>query len=493
MNNIFNIPFTDRTLSHDKAYIDGCWVEADNHSSIAVTNPANAEVIGHVPNMGQAETARAIASAYSAFAAWRRLTANARADLLKSWHRLILEHISDIAKLITLEEGKPLAESTAEVRYGASFIEWFAEEGKRVDGQFIPTFDQNKRILTLKQPVGVVAAITPWNFPLAMATRKLAPALASGCTVVLKPAEETPFTALAIAELAHRAGIPRGVLNVITGEPIEIGKELTGNNLVRKVTFTGSTEVGKTIMSQCSTSIKNISLELGGNAPFIVFDDADIDLAVAGAVAAKFRNAGQTCICANRFLVQETVYDEFTSRLAHKVSSLKLGDGLTEGTQVGPLINEKAIGKVEHLVADAMRKGARILIGGKRHPACGTFYEPTIIADVSLAMEILQTEIFGPVAPIMRFSTEAEALALANDTDYGLAAYFYTQDIGRAWRFAEGLEYGMVGINEGIISTEIAPFGGMKQSGIGREGAKTGIDEYVETKYLCIGGINASA
>lgn len=489
MKNSISTYLADKQLLRNKAYINGCWVEANNKSTISVTNPANGECIGCVPNMGKHEAAMAVDAAFLAFDEWRSLTAKNRSIILMSWYYLIINNLNDIAKIITFEQGKPLKEARDEVRYGASFIEWFAEQGKRIYGEVIPTFDQNKRILTIKQPIGVVAAITPWNFPIAMATRKIAPALACGCTIVLKPSEETPFTALALAELAQRAGIPNGVLNVITGSSIEIGEEITSNKKVRKVTFTGSTKVGKSIMSQCSTSIKKISLELGGNTPFIIFDDADIDLAVAGAIASKFRNAGQTCICTNRFIVQDAIYDKFTRRLTHEVSTLKVGDGFTEGTDIGPLINEAAICKVEHLVADAANKGARIVIGGKRHKKGGTFYEPTVICDILPEMEIIHKEIFGPVATIMSFSTETDALNIANDTCYGLAAYFYSRDIGRVWRVAEGLEYGMIGINEGLISTEIAPFGGMKQSGIGREGSKDGINEYVETKYLCMGGI----
>lgn len=488
MNDIIASHLADTGLWRDKAYINGCWKEAEDKSTIPVTNPATGECIGYVPNLGKSETAQAIDAAYEALSSWRKRTAKDRSALLKAWHGLILDNLEDIAAMITLEQGKPLAESRAEVRYGASFIEWFAEEGKRTYGETIPTHAAGKRILTIKQPVGVVAAITPWNFPFAMAAKKLAPALASGCTLVLKPAEDTPFTMLAIAELAQRAGIPAGVFNVITGAPEEIGRELTCNRKVRKVSFTGSTEVGKRIMSQCSDTIKKISLELGGNAPFIIFDDADLDLAVAGAVASKFRNAGQTCVCTNRFLVQDTLYEEFSRRLVQEVSSLQVGDGFAEGTYIGPLINEAAVRKVEDLIADAVRQGALVIAGGKRKS--GTFFEPTVICKVSQEMAIAQEEIFGPVATIMRFSTDAEALALANDTRYGLAAYFYSRDIGRVWRMAEGLEYGMVGINEGLISTEVAPFGGMKESGIGREGSSHGIEEYMETKYLCMGGID---
>jgi succinate-semialdehyde dehydrogenase/glutarate-semialdehyde dehydrogenase len=480
---------TDARLLRSDAYVNGTWIAADAGGRFAVRNPADGTVLAHVPALGAAETGRAIAAADASWPGWRERTAKDRAALLRRWHDLILANADDLALLMTLEQGKPLAESRGEVTYGAAFIEWFAEEGKRIYGDTIPAHLPGKRLLVLKQPVGVVAAITPWNFPIAMITRKVGPALAAGCTIVIKPAEDTPLSALALAELADRAGLPAGVLNVVTGEPEAIGGELTSNPLVRKLSFTGSTEIGKLLMRQSADTVKKISLELGGNAPLIVFDDADLDAAVTGAIASKFRNAGQTCVCANRLLVQDGVYDEFAARFSQAVSALRVGSGMEDGVQQGPLINEDAVTKVEGLIADALDKGARVVLGGKRHPLGGTFFEPTVLADVRPGMALVHDEIFGPVAPLVRFASEDDAIAIANDTPYGLAAYFYSRDIHRVWRVAEALEYGIVGINEGIISTEVAPFGGMKQSGIGREGSKYGIEEFLEIKYLCMGGL----
>ncbi len=479
----------DAGLLRDQSYVDGQWIAGDSGERVAVTNPADGNVVGHIPVLGAAETRRAIDAAAAALPAWRARTAKERAVVLRRWFELIMAAQDDLALLMTMEQGKPLAEARGEVAYGAAFIEWFAEEAKRVYGDTIPPHLPGRRLVVTKEPVGVVAAITPWNFPIAMITRKCAPALAAGCTVVIKPAEDTPLSALALAVLAERAGLPAGVLNVVTGDAVAIGGELTANPTVRKLSFTGSTEVGKLLMRQCADTVKKVSLELGGNAPFIVFDDADLDAAVEGAMASKYRNTGQTCVCANRLLVHDRVYDGFVARLAQAVSALKVGAGTEAGVQQGPLINEAAAAKVEQLIADATAKGARVVLGGKRHPLGGTFFEPTILADVTAAMACVQEEIFGPVAPLIRFSTEAEAVALANDTAYGLAAYFYSRDIGRVWRVADALEYGIVGINEGIISTEVAPFGGMKQSGIGREGSKYGIEEFLEIKYLCMGGL----
>ena len=479
---------TDPRLFHQQAYLNGTWVDAHQQVVIEVTNPVDNSVLGTVPNMGQAETREAIAAAHAAFPEWRGKLAKERAVMMRRWFDLIMENQQDLAVLMTAEQGKPLAESLGEVAYGASFIEWFAEEAKRVYGDVIPEPIPGQRIVVIKQPIGVVAAITPWNFPIAMITRKIAPALAAGCTVVIKPAESTPFSALALAELAERVGFPKGVINIVTGMPEEIGAELTANPLVRKLSFTGSTAVGKLLMQQCASTVKKISLELGGNAPFIVFDDADIDAAVAGAMASKYRNTGQTCVCANRLLIQDSIYEEFAAKLAQAVSQLKVGDGLKGETQQGPLINRAAVEKVENHINDAVAQGAKIVCGGKRHALGGTFFEPTILADVTAAMRIAREETFGPVAPLFRFKTEDEAIRLANDTPFGLAAYFYSRTLGRAWRVAEALEYGMVGINEGVISTEIAPFGGVKESGIGREGSKYGIDDFLEIKYVCMGG-----
>ncbi len=476
-------------LFRQQAYIGGAWVDADSGMTFDVTNPANGEVLGTVPQMGRAETARAIKAAEAALPQWRTKTAKERAAILRKWYELILSAQDDLAKLMTAEQGKPLAESMGEVAYGASFIEWFAEEGKRLYGEYIPTHAADKRIQVIKQPIGVVASITPWNFPNAMITRKCAPAMAAGCTVVAKPAEDTPFSALALAELADRAGVPKGVFNVVTGVPAEIGQEITSNPAVRKVSFTGSTAVGKLLMKQCADTVKKVSLELGGNAPFIVFDDADLDAAVAGVMASKYRNTGQTCVCANRIYVQDGVYDAFAEKMAQAVGELKVGSGFEDGVAQGPLINEQAIEKVERLVADAVGHGAKIKVGGARHELGGTFYTPTILTDVTNEMACATEEIFGPVAPLYRFTDEADVIEKANNTQYGLAAYFYARDIGRVYRVAEALEYGIVGINEGIISTEVAPFGGVKESGLGREGGKYGIEEFVEVKYLCLGGI----
>lgn len=480
----------DSSLFRQQAYIDGSWVDADQGAVNAVRNPANGETIAQVPDMGAAETKRAIAAADAALPAWRAKTAKERAAILRKWFELIMANQEDLARIMTLEQGKPLAEARGEVAYGASFVEWFAEEGKRTYGDVIPSPTGDKRLVAIKQPVGVTAAITPWNFPIAMITRKVAPALAAGCTSVVKPAEATPLSALALAELGERAGIPKGVLNVVTtAHPAAVGEELTANPTVRKLSFTGSTPVGKRLMAQCADTVKRVSLELGGNAPFIVFNDADIDAAVKGALASKYRNAGQTCVCANRFIVQDGVYDLFAEKLAQAAAAMKVGDGLQPDVQIGPLINQAAIAKVDGLVADAVGKGATALIGGARHALGGNFYAPTVLTNVTADMAVAQEEIFGPVAPLFRFKTDEEAVALANNTRYGLAAYFYSRDIGRVWRVAEQLEYGMVGINEGMISNEVAPFGGVKESGIGREGSHYGIDEYLSIKYLCMGGI----
>jgi len=480
----------DMSLFRQQCYIDGAWVDADNKSTIAVHNPADGVQIGTVPNMGQAETRRAIEAANAAWPAWRAKTAKERAAILRKWFELMMANVEDLAVLMTVEQGKPLAESRGEVAYGASFIEWFAEEAKRIYGDTIPAQSPDRRIVVIKEPVGVCAAVTPWNFPNAMITRKAGPALAAGCTMVIKPASMTPYSALALCELAERAGIPKGVVSVVTGASGPIGKELTSNPLVRKFTFTGSTEVGKQLMQQCATTVKKVSLELGGNAPFIVFDDADLDAAADGALASKYRNSGQTCVCANRVFVQDGVYDKFAKKLAEKVEAMKVGSGLEAGVVQGPLIDMKAVEKVEEHIADALAKGARVVTGGKRHEKGGQFFQPTVLADVNTSMKITHEETFGPVAPLYRFKTEEELIKLANDTEYGLAAYFYSRDIGRIWRVAEAIESGIVGINIGIISTEVAPFGGMKESGIGREGSKYGIDEFLEVKYLCMGGID---
>jgi len=479
----------DGALLRQQCYIDGQWVDAKSGDTVKVTNPASNDVIGTVPSLGVAETRAAIEAAAAAFPAWAARTAKDRAGLLRRWHDLMMQNADDLAALMTAEQGKPLAEAKGEVAYAASFIEWFAEEGKRLYGDLIPGHQPDKRILVLRQPVGVVAAITPWNFPAAMITRKAGPALAAGCTFVCKPATQTPYSALAMAELAHRAGIPKGVFNVITGPSTALGGEMTSNPIVRKLTFTGSTEVGKKLMAQCVGTLKKVSLELGGNAPFIVFDDADLDLAVQGAIASKYRNTGQTCVCANRLLVQEGVYDAFVAKLVEAVRKLRVGDGLKGATDQGPLIDAKAVAKVEEHIADAIGKGGKVVLGGKRHALGGTFFEPTIITGVTPNMMVAREETFGPVAPIFSFRDEKEAIRMANDTEFGLASYFYTKDLARGFRVAEGLEYGIVGLNTGIISTEVAPFGGVKESGTGREGSKYGILDYTELKYLCIGGI----
>ncbi len=479
----------DASLLRQQCYLDGQWVDADGKGTIPVVNPATGGVLGTIPRMGAAETRRAIAAADAAWPAWRSKTAKERATILRRWFDLMMASQDDLALIMTAEQGKPLAEAKGEIAYAASFIEWFAEEGKRTYGEVIPTVAADRRLVVIKQPVGVCAAITPWNFPAAMITRKAAPALAAGCTMVLKPATQTPYSAFALAVLAERAGVPKGVFSVITGSSAEIGGELTASPVVRKLTFTGSTEVGAKLMAQCAPTIKKLSLELGGNAPFIVFDDADLDAAVEGAMASKYRNAGQTCVCANRLLVQEGVYEAFVQKLAAKVSGLKVGNGQEAGVTTGPLIDEAAVQKVEEHVSDALAKGGRVVAGGKRHALGGLFYEPTIIADVTTAMKVTREETFGPVAPVFRFKTEAEAIAMANDTEFGLASYFYARDMGRIWRVAEGIESGMVGINVGIISNEVAPFGGVKQSGLGREGSRHGIEEFMEVKYLCMGGI----
>ncbi|MES9900035.1 MAG: NADP-dependent succinate-semialdehyde dehydrogenase [Sedimenticola sp.] len=475
------------SLFRQQAYINGSWVDASSAATMTITNPANGHVLGTVPEMGGDETREAIEAADKAWPAWREKTAAERSALLMRWRDLMMENQEDLAQLMTAEQGKPLAEARGEVVYGASFYEWFAEEAKRIYGETIPSHQADKRILVLKQPIGVCAAITPWNFPIAMITRKAGAALAAGCTMVIKPGEDTPFSALALCELAEQAGIPAGVINVVTGVPQDIGAELTSNPTVRKLSFTGSTAVGKLLMRQCADTMKKLSLELGGNAPFIVFDDADLDAAVEGAMASKYRNSGQTCVCANRFLVQDTVYDIFAEKLAVAISTLQVGEGTEKGVTQGPLINEAAVEKVERHIGDAVAKGARVTVGGARHAKGGTFFQPTLLTNVSTNMLVSSEETFGPVAPLFRFSDEAEAIKLANDSEFGLAAYFYSRDLGRGWRVSEALEYGIVGLNSGIISTAVAPFGGVKQSGIGREGSRHGIDEYLEMKYVCMG------
>jgi succinate-semialdehyde dehydrogenase / glutarate-semialdehyde dehydrogenase len=479
----------DPKLFHQQCYIDGQWVDADGGQTIAVTNPATGVVIGAIPKMGAGETRRGIEAADRALKAWGAKTAKERSAVLRKWFDLMMANQDDLALIMTSEQGKPLAEAKGEIAYAASFIEWFGEEGKRIYGDVIPPHQADKRIVVVKQPIGVCGAITPWNFPAAMITRKAGPALAAGCTMVVKPATQTPFSALALAELAARAGVPKGVFSVVTGSAREIGAELTGNPIVRKITFTGSTEVGRVLMQQSAATVKKVSLELGGNAPFLVFDDADLDAAVDGAMISKYRNAGQTCVCANRILVQDGVYEEFAAKLAAKVKALKVGPGTETGVTIGPLIDANAIAKVEEHVQDAVSKGAKVVVGGKRHALGGLFYEPTLLTGVDTTMKITKEETFGPVAPLFRFKTEQEGLAMANDTEFGLASYFYARDIGRIWRVGEGLESGMVGINTGLISTEIAPFGGVKQSGLGREGSKYGIEDYLSVKYMCIGGI----
>jgi succinate-semialdehyde dehydrogenase/glutarate-semialdehyde dehydrogenase len=485
-----SIQLSDQALLKTQAYINGQWVDADSGGTVAVTNPANGEVIAEVAKCSTAETRRAIEAAAQALVDWRQRTAKERAACLRKWFNLMMEAQEDLALIMTLEQGKPLAEARGEIAYGANYIEWFAEEGKRIYGDTIPQPSNDKRIVCIKQPVGVVACITPWNFPNAMLTRKIAPALAAGCTVVCKPANATPLSAYAFTELAERAGIPPGVINMVTGETAAIGKELTSNPIVRKLTFTGSTPVGKQLMAECAQTVKRTSMELGGNAPFIVFDDADLDSAVAGAMISKYRNAGQTCVCANRILVQEGCYDAFAEKLAEAVRGLKMGDGTEEGVNVGPLITEQAANDMEAFVEDAVAKGATRVVGGNRSDLGSQFFEPTILTNVNGEMRVFREEIFGPIAPLFKFSTEEEAVQMANDTEFGLACYFYSRDIGRIWRVAESLEYGIVGINEGIISNEMAPFGGVKESGQGREGSKYGLDDYLEIKYMCIGGID---
>ena len=479
----------DPDLFRQQCYVDGAWSDADSGDTIPVTNPATGKAIGTVPKMGEAETRRAIEAANRAWPAWRRKTAKERGAILRRWYDLMMANQDDLAVLMTTEQGKPLAEAKGEVAYAAGFIDWFAEEGKRVYGDTIPAPNEDWRIVVTKQPIGVCAAITPWNFPAAMITRKVGPALAAGCTMVVKPATQTPYSAFALAVLAERAGVPKGVFSVLTGKAGEIGGEMTSNPTVRKITFTGSTEVGKLLMKQSADTVKKVSMELGGNAPFLVFDDADLDAAVEGAIAAKFRNTGQTCVCANRILVQEGVYDAFADKLATAVAKLKVGNGLEAGVAQGPLIDEAAAEKVEEHIADAVGKGARVAVGGKRHKLGGTFFEPTVLVDVTTEMAVTREETFGPVAPLFRFKTEEEAIALANDTEFGLASYFYSRDIGRVWRVAEALESGIVGVNAGVISTVEAPFGGFKESGVGREGSKYGIEDYLQIKYVCMAGV----
>ena len=481
---------SDAALLKTQAYIDGQWADADGGDTLPVTNPATGETIAEIAKCGTAETRRAIEAAEKAQVEWRKRSSKERAAVLRKWFNLMMESQEDLAQILTAEQGKPLAEARGEIAYGASYIEWFAEEAKRIYGDTIPQPSDDKRIIVIKQPVGVVACITPWNFPNAMLTRKIAPALAAGCTVVCKPANETPLSAFAFAELAERAGVPAGVINIVAGVTREIGAELTSNPTVRKLTFTGSTEVGKLLMEQCAGTVKRTSMELGGNAPFIVFDDADLDEAVKGAIICKFRNAGQTCVCANRILVQEGVYDEFAEKLMEATGALKLGNGVDEGVNVGPLINEGAANDVLGFVEDAVAKGANVAAGGGRSDLGACYLQPTVLTNVSPDMRVFREEIFGPVAPLFKFRTEDEAIAMANDTEFGLACYFYSRDVGRIWRVSEGLEYGIVGINEGIISNEMAPFGGVKESGQGREGSKYGLDDYLEIKYMCVGGLD---
>jgi succinate-semialdehyde dehydrogenase/glutarate-semialdehyde dehydrogenase len=483
------IALKDPSLFKTKAYIAGEWIQSDDETTLEVQNPATGELLGKIPRMGQQEARRAIEAANRAWPEWRKKTAKQRSIILRAWHDLMLENADDLALILTTEQGKPLAEAKGEILYAASFLEWFAEEAKRVYGDTIPTPANDKRIVVTKEPIGVCAAITPWNFPAAMITRKVGPALAAGCPIIVKPAEATPFSALALAVLAERAGVPAGIFSVVTGDPKAIGSEMTANPIVRKLSFTGSTAVGRLLMAQCAPTVKKVSLELGGNAPFIVFEDADLDAAVAGAIASKYRNSGQTCVCTNRFYVHDKVYDAFAAKLRDAVEQLKVGRGTEDGVTQGPLINEAAVLKVESHIEDALAKGARIVTGGKRHALGHGFFEPTVLSDVTPAMKVARDETFGPLAPLFRFSSDEEVIALANDTEFGLASYFYSRDIGRVWRIAEALEYGMVGINTGLISNEVAPFGGVKQSGLGREGSHYGIDDYVVIKYLCVGGV----
>jgi len=480
----------DPSLLRSQAYIDGAWVDADSNETFPVTNPATGELIVEVARVGAAETARAIAAAERAMQDWKEQPAKARAQVLRRWFDLLMANQEDLAIIMTAEQGKVLAESRGEVAYGAAFVEWFGEEAKRIDGDVIPGPSSDKRIICIKQPVGVVAAITPWNFPNAMIARKAAPALAAGCSIVIKPATETPLSAFAMAELAERAGVPAGVINVVAGSSAAIGGELTGNPLVRKLTFTGSTPVGKMLQAQCADTVKKTSMELGGNAPFIVFDDADIDSAVQGALISKYRNAGQTCVCSNRMLVQDAVYDEFVEKLVKATAELVVGNGMQDSVTIGPLVNSGAVSDVDQLVQASVEAGARVALGGGRHELGACYYQPTVLTEVTSDMAVFRNEIFGPVAPVVRFSTEEDAIRMANDTEFGLASYFYTRDIGRVWRVAEALEYGIVGINEGIISNEMAPFGGVKESGSGREGSKYGIEDYVEIKYMLMGGLD---
>jgi succinate-semialdehyde dehydrogenase/glutarate-semialdehyde dehydrogenase len=481
----------DPSLIRQQCHVNGRWIAAASGATSEVRNPATGETLANVPAMSAADARAAIEAAHAAFGPWRARSARERATILKRFHGLILQHQDDLATIMTAEQGKPLAEAKAEIGYAAAFVEWFAEEARRIYGDVIPGQQNDRRIIVIKQPVGVVAAITPWNFPSAMIARKIGPALAAGCTVVAKPAHQTPLSALALAEIGMRAGLPPGVFNVITGPAREIGGELTANPIVRKLTFTGSTEVGKLLLAQCAGTVKKVSMELGGNAPFIVFDDANLDAAVAGAIASKYRNSGQTCVCANRLLIQAGVYEEFAKRLAAAVARLRVGDGLKGETDQGPLIDMRAVEKVEEHIADAMAKGARVLIGGSRHPLGGTFFQPTVLTGVTAAMKVAREETFGPLAPLFVFDTEQSAIRMANDTEFGLAAYVYTRDLGRSFRVCEQLEYGMVGLNTGLISTEVAPFGGVKESGMGREGSKYGIEDYLEIKYLSIAGVDA--
>lgn len=482
-------PLHDPTLLKSQAFINGHWIDAASGERSDVTNPSTGEILASVPVMGADETNQAITAASSAMREWKKSSAPERSKILRKWFDLVIDHTEDLATILTSEQGKPLAEARAEIAYGAGYIEWFAEEAKRIYGDIIPAPSSDRRLVVVKQPVGVCAAITPWNFPNAMITRKVAPAIAAGCAVVLKPASQTPLSALALAELGARAGIPSGLFNVVTGKASAIGSALTASSEVRKLTFTGSTGVGKLLMQQCASTVKKVTMELGGNAPFIVFDDADIDAAVAGLMAAKFRNSGQTCVCVNRVLVQDSIYDIFSAKLCAAVAELKVGDGFTEGVQQGPLIDDAAVAKVDELVAEAQSRGAKILLGGSKHILGGTFYSPTVIGDATPDMQFAQEEIFGPVAPLFRFTTESDAIALANDTDVGLASYCYTRDLGRAWRVAEDLEYGIAGVNTGLISNPMAPFGGIKESGLGREGSKYGIEDYLTIKYICFAGL----
>lgn len=487
--NPFRVPLQDESLLRQRCYVGGAWISATGGATVEVKNPATGQVIGSVPRMTADDVRSAVAKAEAALPAWRAKTAKERSAILRRWFSLLMEHQEDLAKLMTAEQGKPLVESRGEIAYAAGFIEWFSEEAKRAYGDVIPGHQADKRILVFKEPVGVVAAITPWNFPAAMITRKAGPALAVGCTMVVKPATATPFSALALAELGARAGLPAGVFNVVTGDAKVIGGELTANPAVKKVTFTGSTEIGKQLAAACAATVKKVSLELGGNAPFLVFDDADVDAAVAGAIASKYRNSGQTCVCTNRFLVQAGIYDQFAEKLAAAAEQLKVGNGLDDGTQQGPLINAAAVAKVEEHLADALAKGGKVLTGGQRHALGGTFFQPTVIGEATAEMKVARDETFGPVSALFRFKDEAEAIRLANATEFGLASYLYTRDLARTFRVAEALESGMVGVNTGLISTEVAPFGGVKESGYGREGSKYGIDDYLVVKYVCIGGV----